>query len=61
MRLIDRSCMESLLREEQKRFHTEHPKSHELYQRARLSMQGGVPMLWMIRSQVKNEIILISA
>jgi len=46
---LDRFHLESLLRKEEERFHVEHPKSLELYQRARQSMQGGVPMLWMIR------------
>jgi len=34
---------------EEKNFHDEHPKSYQLYQRARKSLHGGVPMLWMIR------------
>ena len=38
-----------LLSVEELRFHQEHPKSYELYQRARKCLQGGVPMLWMIR------------
>jgi len=46
---LDRSRLEQLLREEEKKFHADHPRSYELYQRARQSMQGGVPMLWMIR------------
>jgi glutamate-1-semialdehyde 2,1-aminomutase len=45
----NRSRLESLLRQEEQKFHAEHPKSYELYQRARKSLQGGVPMLWMIR------------
>ncbi len=46
---LDRSRLEALLRSEEQKFHAEHPKSYELFQRARQSMQGGVPMLWMIR------------
>ena len=46
---IDRNRLESLLIEEEQRFHSGHQKSYALYQRARQSMQGGVPMLWMIR------------
>lgn len=46
---LDRTHLESLLHEEEKKFQAEHPKSFELYQRARKSLQGGVPMLWMIR------------
>ena len=34
---------------EEQLFHKTHPKSYELYQRARKSLHGGVPMLWMIR------------
>jgi glutamate-1-semialdehyde 2,1-aminomutase len=47
--VLDRARLETLLRVEEQRFHVEHPKSLALYQRARQSMQGGVPMLWMIR------------
>jgi glutamate-1-semialdehyde 2,1-aminomutase len=39
---IDHVRLEKLLREED-------PKSYQLFQRARLCLQGGVPMLWMIR------------
>ncbi len=46
---IDRKRLESLLKEEKQRFRSDHPTSYALYQRACKSMQGGVPMLWMIR------------
>jgi glutamate-1-semialdehyde 2,1-aminomutase len=46
---IDRDHLENLLRQEEHLFHEKHPKSFTLYQRARKSLQGGVPMLWMIR------------
>ena len=46
---MDRTRLASLLQSEEALFHKTHPKSHELYQRARKSLQGGVPMLWMIR------------
>jgi glutamate-1-semialdehyde 2,1-aminomutase len=46
---LDRSKLESLLKSEEQLFHKNHPKSYELYQRARKSLHGGVPMLWMIR------------
>jgi len=46
---LDRSRLESLLAQEEQFFHRNHPKSYELYQRARKSLHGGVPMLWMIR------------
>jgi glutamate-1-semialdehyde 2,1-aminomutase len=49
MRLLDRSRLETLLHMEEERFHVEHPASYALFQRACQSMQGGVPMLWMIR------------
>jgi glutamate-1-semialdehyde 2,1-aminomutase len=48
-KILDRSRLEMLLRSEEQKFHAEHPKSRALYQRACRSMQGGVPMLWMIR------------
>jgi len=48
-RVLDRSRLEGLLHEEEVRFHADHPRSFALYQRERQSMQGGVPMLWMIR------------
>eukprot|EP00977_Amphora_coffeiformis_P016594 scaffold5169_cov172-Amphora_coffeaeformis.AAC.25 len=46
---INRSRLTQLLKEEERLFHKNHPKSYELYQRARKSLHGGVPMLWMIR------------
>ncbi len=46
---MDRTQLEQLLRAEEELFHKTHPKSYELYQRARKSLHGGVPMLWMIR------------
>ena len=39
----------TLLQTEEQLFHQNHPRSYELYQRARKSLHGGVPMLWMIR------------
>ncbi|MCZ2126282.1 MAG: aspartate aminotransferase family protein [Anaerolineales bacterium] len=46
---LDRSKLKSLLQAEEALFHKTHPKSYELYQRARKSLHGGVPMLWMVR------------
>jgi glutamate-1-semialdehyde 2,1-aminomutase len=46
---LNRSRLTQLLQQEEGLFHKNHPKSHELYQRARKSLHGGVPMLWMIR------------
>jgi glutamate-1-semialdehyde 2,1-aminomutase len=45
----DRTKLSVLLRQEIELFHTNHPKSRSLYQRARQSLPGGVPMLWMTR------------
>jgi len=49
VRALDRQRLEKLLIGEEKKYFSEHPKSYKLYQRALQSMQGGVPMLWMIR------------
>jgi glutamate-1-semialdehyde 2,1-aminomutase len=46
---LDRKRLEALLVGEEKRFHASHPRSYALYQRAKNSLHGGVPMLWMIR------------
>ena len=46
---LNRSKLTELLKSEEQLFHKSHPKSYELYQRARKSLHGGVPMLWMIR------------
>lgn len=46
---LDRSKLEALLKQEEQTFHANHPRSSELYQRARRSLHGGVPMLWMMR------------
>ena len=49
MLILDRSKLTDLLKKEEQLFHQSHPRSYELYQRARRSLHGGVPMLWMIR------------
>lgn len=49
MATINRTRLKSLFQEEIVKFQREHPRSNELYLRARQSMQGGVPMLWMVR------------
>ena len=46
---LDRTKLELLLHQEERKFHEEHPESYALYQRARKSLHGGVPMLWMVR------------
>ena len=49
MPILDRSKLASLLESEEQLFYRSHPESLQLYQRARQSLHGGVPMLWMIR------------
>ena len=46
---MNRKKLDFLLKQEEQLFHKDHPKSYRLYQRARKSLHGGVPMLWMIR------------
>ena len=46
---LDRNKLNQLLNAEEQLFYKNHPKSYELYQRARRSLHGGIPMLWMIR------------
>ena len=46
---LDRSKLTTLLQSEEQLFHQNHSKSYALYQQARKSLHGGVPMLWMIR------------
>lgn len=49
MREINRNKLEKLLIEEEQLFLRTHMKSSKLYNQARKSLFGGVPMLWMIR------------
>ena len=49
MRSLDRSRLAMQLGMEEQKFLREHPRSHGLYEQACRSLQGGVPMLWMIR------------
>jgi glutamate-1-semialdehyde aminotransferase len=46
---LDRGRLAALMAAEQARFVTEHPRSHELHQRARASLLEGVPMPWMVK------------
>src|SRR5215813_4060918 len=46
---IDRAKLKALLEGERERFINSHPKSRELFERARSSLLAGVPMNWMIR------------
>src|SRR5882762_699642 len=45
--MIDRSNLNELSRREERKFVDEHPKSAEMYARAKRSLLGGVPMNWM--------------
>jgi glutamate-1-semialdehyde 2,1-aminomutase len=45
----DSTKLATLLQSEEQLFHQNHPRSYGLYQRARKSLHGGVPMLWMVR------------
>ncbi|HEY2798359.1 MAG TPA: aspartate aminotransferase family protein [Thermoanaerobaculia bacterium] len=47
---VDRVRLRSLLEQERERFRAAHPRSRELFERARGSLLDGVPMNWMIRS-----------
>lgn len=49
MRVLDRSLLRRRLADEARRFEADHPRSRALYQRARASLLGGVPMSWMVR------------
>jgi glutamate-1-semialdehyde 2,1-aminomutase len=49
MPAIDRNRLQSLMRSEQKKFIDERPKSKALFERARKSLLGGVPMNWMAK------------
>ena len=47
---VDRARLSQLLAAEERRFVEEHPRSRALFDRARKSLLGGVPMNWMVRS-----------
>jgi len=49
MRTIDRPRLQSLMDREQKKFVADRPKSAALFERARKSLLGGVPMNWMAK------------
>src|SRR5216684_2042488 len=46
---IDRDRLQSLMQSEQEKFIDERPKSNALFERARKSLLGGVPMNWMAK------------
>ena len=45
--MIDRMKLATLRKIEDERFIISHPKSSELFEKAKESMPGGVPMSWM--------------
>jgi glutamate-1-semialdehyde 2,1-aminomutase len=47
--IVDRGRLGALLADEERRFREAHPRSLALYERARGSLLGGVPMHWMVR------------
>ncbi len=47
MRQINRKKLKELSEREEQKFIAEHPRSAEMYARARKSLMGGVPMNWM--------------
>ncbi len=49
MRRIARNRLKAALAREDERFALEHPKSRALFERAKGSLLGGVPMNWMVR------------
>src|SRR5574341_1465532 len=49
MTLIDRARLADALAQEEGRFIAEHPRSQELFERAKASLLGGVPMNWMVK------------
>jgi glutamate-1-semialdehyde 2,1-aminomutase len=49
MPAINRNRLQSLMESEQKKFVNERPTSQALFERARKSLLGGVPMNWMVK------------
>jgi glutamate-1-semialdehyde 2,1-aminomutase len=47
MKMMDRAKLHQLHKIEEQKFVAEHPRSAELYTRAKGSLLGGVPMNWM--------------
>jgi glutamate-1-semialdehyde 2,1-aminomutase len=46
---LDRARLRALMQREEERFVATHPKSKTLFERARQSLLGGVPMNWMAK------------
>lgn len=49
MTSIDRTRLHDQLTQEEQRFVNTHPRSRELFERAKNSLLAGVPMNWMVR------------
>lgn len=49
MTTIDRTRLKERLAQEEQLFVEKHPRSRELFERAKSSLLGGVPMNWMVR------------
>src|ERR1700710_1401230 len=49
MTAIDRDHLRDLMTAEQESFVARHPRSRELFERARAVLPGGVPMSWMVK------------
>jgi len=49
MKTIDKETVQKLTEREEARYVEEHPKSQEMFERAKGSLLGGVPMSWMLR------------
>jgi len=49
MSTVDRARLASALSRERQRFVSGHPRSRELFERAKASLLGGVPMNWMVK------------
>ena len=47
--MFSRDRLQQLFVQEEERFRRAHPRSHELFQKARAHLPGGVPMHWMVR------------
>lgn len=58
---IDRARLEELTGRERERFAAEHPRSRELFERARANLLGGVPMSWMRRWPGGHPIFAVEA
>lgn len=48
-RQLDRSKIKAALKKEEERFLASHPKSKVLFEKAKKSLLGGVPMNWMVK------------